>query len=103
DGGGSFVDRGNHYRSAVFFHNEAQLKIALAAMKAISDRKLFKAPVATEIRAFEAFYPAENYHQDFYKKDPGRYYPYRKGSGRDAFIETHWKGVEPLVPTSGGS
>lgn len=86
DGGGSFVDRGPHYRSAVFYHSKSQERVARAAVAEIEKRKIFSAPVKTEIRPFEVFYPAENYHQDFYKKDPGRYYPYRKGSGRDPFI-----------------
>lgn len=103
DGGGSFVDRGAHYRSAVFYHSKAQEKVARAAVNAIEKRKIFDAPVVTEIRPFDAFYPAENYHQDFYEKSPGRYYPYRRGSGRDAFIEKHWKDVPPLVSATPGS
>lgn len=90
DDGGSFVDRGSQYGSAVFYHDEVQAEQARAAKQALDQSGLFKDPVVTDIRPLEAFYPAEDYHQDYYKKNPLRYKFYRAGSGRDRFIETHW-------------
>lgn len=97
DAEGSFVDRGAHYRSAIFVHNNAQRRIAKAAIAKIEALGLFEKPVVTEVRDFKNFFPAENYHQDFSKKSSARYTSYRRGSGRDAFIERVWKDVPPLV------
>jgi len=90
DVGGQFVDRGSQYRPGIFFANDAQKVAAQASKKALSESGRFSKPIIVPIQAAETFYPAENYHQDFYKKDPGTYYRYRKGSGRDAFINKHW-------------
>ncbi len=86
DEGGSFADRGFQYTSAIFYHNEKQKKIAEHSKEELDKSGIFDEPIATPIIKFTTFYPAEDYHQDFYKKDPDRYYSYRKGSGRDAFI-----------------
>ena len=90
DEGGSFYDRGHQYTSAIFYMNDDQKKIAEKSKKELDKSGVFDKPVVTPIIKFTTFYPAEEYHQDFYKKDPQRYYSYRKGSGRDEFIMTHW-------------
>ena len=90
DVGGSFFDRGSQYESAIFFHNEEQKKVAEESKKRLDQSKRFSKPIATPIIKFTNFYPAEEYHQDYYKKSPQDYYAYRKGSGRDAFIQRHW-------------
>ena len=91
DPGGQFVDRGDQYRSAIFYNDAAQQRIALAKKAELDASGKFDKPVVTEILPLETFYPAEDYHQDYYKKDPVRYTMYRRGSGRDAFIEKTWK------------
>ena len=90
DVGGSFFDRGTQYESAIFFHNDQQKKVAEESKKLLDQSKRFPKPVATPILKFTNFYPAEDYHQDYYKKSPQEYYAYRRGSGRDAFIQKHW-------------
>lgn len=96
DAGGSFVDRGHHYTSAIFVHNDEQRKIAEASKSALDASGRFDDPIVTPIRAYEAYYPAEDYHQDFYKTNPRRYHSYRSGSGRDDFIKRIW-GDEKMV------
>lgn len=91
DAGGSFVDRGNQYRSAIFYHNEEQKSIAEKSKMELDESGVFDKPVVTEILKFEKFYPAEDYHQDYYKKNPIRYKYYRWNSGRDQFLEKVWK------------
>ncbi len=91
DPGGQFVDRGSQYRSEIFYHNESQKQQALDSKKALEKSMVFDKPVVTGITKFEKFYPAETYHQDYYKKNPYRYKYYRWGSGRDRFLEKTWK------------
>ena len=90
DDGGSFVDRGSQYGSAIFYHNKTQQALAQDAKGALDRSGVFKDPVATLIRPLEIFYSAETYHQDYYKKNPLRYKFYRGGSGRDSFIKKNW-------------
>ncbi len=90
DDGGSFYDRGFQYTSVVFYHNDEQKRVAEKSKNQLSRSGIFGNPIVTPIKEFTNFYPAEEYHQDFYKKDPNRYYSYRKGSGRDKFIEKTW-------------
>lgn len=90
DAGGQFFDRGSQYRTEIFYHDEAQRLTAEASKAALEASNRFGAPIVTAITPFDVFYPAEEYHQDFWKKDPKRYYSYRKGSGRDAFIDKVW-------------
>ncbi len=90
DVGGSFYDRGTQYESAIFFHNSEQKRVAEASKKALDKSGRFNKKVATPIIKFTNFYPAEDYHQDYYKKNPTEYYAYYKGSGREAFIKNHW-------------
>lgn len=90
DNEGQFIDRGNQYRTLIFFHNpEQQAQAEESKQKLISSGR-FPAPVITEIRAFEVFYAAEEYHQDYYKKNPIRYKFYRFTSGRDQYLEKIW-------------
>lgn len=90
DSGGQFVDRGAQYRTAIFFHDDIQREIAERSKQELDASKRFSKPIVTPIVAFDSFYKAEEYHQDFYKKSPERYYRYRNGSGRDAFIQRVW-------------
>lgn len=91
DLGGQFHDRGSSYRTAIFYHNEQQRAAAEASKQALQGSGRFTKPIVTEIVPASAFYPAEEYHQDYHKKNTYRYKLYRKGSGRDQFIESHWK------------
>jgi len=90
DAGGSFVDRGALYRSAIFYHNEDQNKQALASKNHLAQSGRYDVPLVTEIRKADIFYPAENHHQDYFKKNPIRYRFYRRGSGRDQYIKAVW-------------
>ncbi len=87
DPNGSFVDRGKHYRPAVFYHNEEQRVQAKEFMEKIEAAGIFPKPLATELLPFEAFWPAEDYHQDYYKKSSVRYKYYRYRSGRDQYLD----------------
>ena len=91
DAGGQFHDRGSSYRTAIFYHNEEQKRLAEASKEQLERSGRFDKPIATEIVPAAVFYPAEDYHQDYHTKNPFRYKMYRKGSGRDAFIEQHWR------------
>ncbi len=91
DPGGQFVDRGSQYRSAIFYANEQQRAAAEASKQRLAQSGQFSKPIVTEILPLGPFYEAENYHQDYYKKNPIRYKYYRYGSGRDRFIEQAWK------------
>jgi peptide methionine sulfoxide reductase msrA/msrB len=90
DPGGQFVDRGNQYRSAIFYADAQQHKLAEASKELLARSGQFDKPIATEILPLGPFYKAEDYHQDYYKKNPIRYKWYRSGSGRDRFIEQAW-------------
>jgi peptide methionine sulfoxide reductase msrA/msrB len=90
DEGGSFYDRGLQYTSAIFFHDNIQRDVAKSSIKKLDKAGIFEKSVVTPVIKFTNFYPAEAYHQDYYKKNPDEYYAYRKGSGRDAFIAKHW-------------
>ncbi|WP_274651416.1 peptide-methionine (S)-S-oxide reductase MsrA [Paenibacillus humicola] len=90
DAGGQFHDRGSSYRTAIFYHNEEQRKQAEASKRELERSGRFNKPIVTEIVPAGPFYPAEDYHQDYHKTHPFRYKMYRTGSGRDAFIQSHW-------------
>ncbi len=85
-----FCDVGTQYRSAIFYHSEEQRKIALQSKAALDKNKPFRAPIVTEITAATAFYPAEEYHQHYYKKNPLRYKYYRSSCGRDRRLNELW-------------
>jgi len=92
DAGGQFVDRGPQYRSAIFYANDQERQLAEASKEALGAGRRFEKPIVTEILPLGTFYPAEDYHQDYYQKNPLRYRYYRSGSGRDQFIESVWAG-----------
>ncbi len=91
DDGGQFQDRGDSYRTAIFYHNEQQRQLAEETKKEIEQSGRFSKPIVTRILPSAPFYPAEDYHQDFYKKNPKEYKEDRAQSGRDEFIEKNWK------------
>ncbi|MGM9927554.1 MAG: peptide-methionine (S)-S-oxide reductase MsrA [Bacillus sp. (in: firmicutes)] len=91
DPDGQFQDRGSQYRTAIFVTNESQKIAAEHSKQQIADSGRFKKDVVTEIKEATMFYPAEDYHQDYYKKQPKHYKEDREASGRDAFIEQVWK------------
>jgi peptide methionine sulfoxide reductase msrA/msrB len=90
DAGGQFVDRGPQYRSAIFYHDDEQKALAEKSKADMDKSGVFKTPLVTPIIPLKQFYPAEKYHQDYYKKNPIRYKWYRSGSGRDQFLENTW-------------
>lgn len=90
DPGGQFADRGQSYKTAIFYHNEEQKQKALASKKALEESGRFDQPVATQILAASSFFPAEEYHQNYHEKNPGHYDMYRQASGRAGFIKKHW-------------
>ncbi|MDZ7671050.1 MAG: peptide-methionine (S)-S-oxide reductase MsrA [Gammaproteobacteria bacterium] len=85
-----FCDRGTQYRSAIFYLNEDQRALAEATRQALEDAGRFKEPIVTEIVAADTFYPAEEYHQDYYLKNPLRYKFYRYNCGRDQRLKKLW-------------
>ncbi|MCM2999496.1 MULTISPECIES: peptide-methionine (S)-S-oxide reductase MsrA [Paenibacillus] len=90
DAGGQFYDRGSSYQTAIFYHSEEQREKAEASKQALERSGRFDKPIVTPILPAGPFYEAEEYHQDYHKKNPGHYKRYRKGSGRDDFLEKHW-------------
>jgi len=102
DGGGQFVDRGPHYRSVIFYHDEDQRKAAARSKQDLDQSVKFARPVATEILPATRFYEAESYHQDYDSKNPLHYQLYRSGSGRDRFREKFWGGETDTVPSNNG-
>jgi len=85
-----FCDSGDQYRSAIFYTSEEQHRIALKSKAALDKSKPFKEPIVTEIVQAGEFYPAEDYHQHYYKKNPIRYKYYRNGCGRDQRLRELW-------------
>ncbi len=90
DPGGQFHDRGSQYRTAIFYHNEEQKKLAEQSKKELEKSRKFTKPIVTEILPATTFYPAEEEHQYFYKKNPRAYKEEREQSGRDDFMKKHW-------------
>ena len=90
-----FCDSGNQYRSGIFYHNDTQRIAAEKSFKMIQQNKPFKEAIVTEITAATTFYPAEDYHQDYYLKNPLRYRYYRFACGRDERLEILWNEPEP--------
>jgi len=85
-----FFDKGTQYRTAIFYHNDEQNRSAEESKKALAESGRFDKPIVTEIVSASTFYPAEEYHQDYYKKNPVRYNSYHFGSGREKFFEKIW-------------
>lgn len=90
DNGGQFVDRGKQYRTGIFYHNEEQQLIAQESKEVLDQSGRYDKPVVTELHPLKQFWAAEEYHQDYYKKNPLRYKFYRHRSGRDQFLEKTW-------------
>ncbi|WP_405099553.1 peptide-methionine (S)-S-oxide reductase MsrA [Oceanobacillus sp. FSL H7-0719] len=91
DPDGQFHDRGEQYRTAIFYTTKEQQEKAETSKTELAASGKFSKPIVTEILPAEVFYPAEDYHQDFYKKESKYYQEDRAKSGRDEFIEAHWK------------
>ena len=90
DSGGQFVDRGHAYTTAIFYADEDQRQMAERSKAELQARHLYPRPIVTPILAAMPFYAAEDYHQDYYLKNPLRYKYYRNGSGRDQYLDTIW-------------
>ena len=90
DPNGQFVDRGPQYRAAVFYHNATQKKLAERSKQALDRSHRFDKPIVVPVSAFTNFYPAEDYHQDYYKKNPMHYNLYHDHSGRNEFLDSIW-------------
>ncbi|MCE0495195.1 peptide-methionine (R)-S-oxide reductase MsrB [Vibrio salinus] len=88
DDQGSFVDRGSQYRPVIFYRNNEQKTVAENFIREINELGIYKKPLKTELIRFEKFWPAEQYHQDYYKKNKIRYTYYRYRSGRDQYLDT---------------
>jgi len=89
DPSGQFADKGPQYRTAIFYHDEEQKRAAEESKAALDKSGKYDKPVVTQILPATVFYPAEEYHQDYYKKNPEHYKRYKIGSGREAFIRKH--------------
>jgi peptide methionine sulfoxide reductase msrA/msrB len=106
DAGGQFVDRGGQYRSAIFYATDEQKRLAEKSKAKLAGSRRFARPIVTEILPAGRFWPAEDYHQDYYKKNPVRYKYYRWGSGRDEFLDRAWgkdrspADLEPAPPAA---
>jgi peptide methionine sulfoxide reductase msrA/msrB len=96
DPDGQFVDRGRQYRTAIFVHDTEQRRLAEASRAELAASGRYDRPLVTEIVPFRAFYPAEDYHQDYHRTNPIRYKYYRYRSGRDQYLEKIWK-AEPMT------
>ncbi len=91
DPGGQFVDRGHEYTTAIFYFTREQQQEAEASKKELEKKGIFGSPIVTPVLPAVPFYPAEKYHQDYYKKNPIRYKFYRSRSGRDDYLQSIWK------------
>ena len=103
DPNGQFADRGSQYRTGIYYHTGGQKKAALESMKKIEKTGRFRLPIAVEIKPAGKFYRAEEYHQDYFKKEPFYYSSYRKGSGREDFLLKTWgdqSGPYTVLPDS---
>lgn len=101
DEGGSFADRGSQYRSAIFYHDQDQKRLAGETKAVLNKSGRFDKKIVTEITGYKEFWKAEDYHQDYYKKSPIRYKLYRAGSGRDRYLKKIW-GKEPKMKSEYG-
>ncbi len=98
DGGGQFVDRGDSYVTGIFVHDEEQKRLAEESKMKLENSKRYDRKIVTPIIQAMEFYPAEDYHQDYYKINPVRYKYYRYRSGRDEFIEKTWGNERDYKP-----
>jgi glutaredoxin-like YruB-family protein len=97
DAEGQFADKGSQYRTAIFYDDDEQKRLAEISKRNLDSSGKFKKHVATEIRPYTHFYAAEEYHQDYDKKNPGRYKTYKSLSGRESFIGKTWGTTEKKV------
>lgn len=100
DGGGQFADRGKQYRPAIFAHNDAQKSAATLSKQALSKSGRFDKPIVVPVEAFTNFYPAEDYHQDYYRTNTSHYQRYYEGSGRGPFLRKVWGDELKKKPTA---
>lgn len=98
-----FCDAGSQYRSAIFYHNEEQRRAAEASLLALKQARKFTEPIVTQLIAASAFYAAEEYHQDYYLKNPVRYKYYRFRCGRDKRLEQLWGAADVGDPGTNGA
>jgi methionine-S-sulfoxide reductase len=87
---GQFADKGSQYETAIFYHDETQKELAIKSKEKLATSGKFSDPIVTQIREATEFFPAEDYHQDYYKNHPLRYNGYKTGSGRAGFLERTW-------------
>lgn len=92
DAGGQFADRGDSYRPVIYYSTEEEKEIAERSKQNLQETGPFSEPIVTSIEPIQPFYEAEDYHQDFYKKESAHYKRYSVGSGRVGFLEEHWGG-----------
>ncbi len=97
DTGGQFYDRGSQYRTAIFYLNDEQKTLAGQSKAALEKAGIFDKPIATQILPAQQFYPAEEYHQDYYKKNAARFRSYKAASGRQAFSSKAWEGYDDFT------
>ena len=90
DAGGQFADQGSQYRPGVFVHDAAQREVAERSRQELAKSGRFEKPIVVEITDYDVFYPAEAYHQDYYRTNTSHYKRYRKGSGREGFLQRVW-------------
>lgn len=95
DPDGQFADRGQEYRTAIFYHNQNQKRLAEKSKQELAASGKYDKDIVTQISPIGEFYQAEDYHQEYYKKNPTRYRLYRAGSGRDSYIKKTWGRTEP--------
>ncbi|MFC1532419.1 peptide-methionine (R)-S-oxide reductase MsrB [Thermodesulfobacteriota bacterium] len=101
DPDGQFVDKGAQYRSVIFYANQEEKEMAEASKKMLAESGPFEKPIVTEILPLGTFYPAEDYHQNYYKENPIRYRWYRSGSGRDRFLKKTWANWDEKTENKG--
>jgi len=89
-GDGQFADRGPQYHTVIFYCDEDQHQLAEASRLVLENSGKFELPIATQVLKAEHFYPAENFHQSYYQKNSEHYHRYKRGSGREGFIEQTW-------------
>jgi peptide methionine sulfoxide reductase msrA/msrB len=90
DGSGQFADRGTQYKTAIFYHNQTQKVLAEQSKLRLESSGKFDRPLVTKILPYVPFYEAEEYHQDYYLKNPEKYGLYKKGSGRESYLKETW-------------
>lgn len=99
DDRGQFADRGRHYTTAIYFHDQEQKQAAVQSKMALIESRIFSSPIRTPILPYQNFYPAGDEHQDYYQRNPIRYYAYKKGSGREEFLKKTWNSQTfPKIP-----